>query len=383
MYIYTTHFKIFVLLCFALSVTANFKAQSNCPYNTPEFPFTTDDSWATFGWSSGLYMPVQLGGAQTLTSISFRLDNDGSSGSYTYNDIRIYLRHTVVTNFASDPGYPGTAGFTQVYSGSMVFSGTGVYTFNFNVAPSFVYNGTDQLEVLIENRGGTDNTWEEPWFDRTDDAGVGVFSGKVGWGWSWANATTISSNRRFNLQINNVTCAAYPLPVELISSEAVCEGQSSILSWSTASELNNDYFTVEVSEDGVIWREYARIDGAGSSAAKKDYEHKLDDPFNYVRLSQTDFDGTKTLLNTFSVDCSSGVKLFPNPASDIVYIVNDNDLPVTSVSIYSLAGELIEKPMISRAHGNTSVDISALLPGVYIFRLNRGGHEVCHKVVVH
>lgn len=130
MHIYTTNIKLILSLCFAMFVTSPYKAQSNCPYNTPEFPFTTDDSWATFGWSSGLYMPVQLGGAQTLTSISFRLDNDGSSASYTYNDIRIYLRHTVVTNFASDPGYPGTAGFTQVYSGSMVFSGKGVYTFN-------------------------------------------------------------------------------------------------------------------------------------------------------------------------------------------------------------------------------------------------------------
>lgn len=160
-----------------------------------------------------------------------------------------------------------------------------------------------------------------------------------------------------------------------------CDKNDVALSWSTASEKDNDFFTIEHSCDGKNWRELRIVDGSGHSSERIDYDEVFENRYTYIRLSQTDFDRTKTLLNTFSVDCSSGVQLFPNPASDIVYIVNDNDLPVTSVSIYSLAGELIEKPMISRAHGNTSVDI-ALLPGVNIFRLNRRGHEVCHKVVV-
>ena len=176
----TRKWVLFFVMLFAYS----FSFGQLCPLNTPEFPFTTDDSWSTYSWSSGLYLPVQLGGAQTMTSISFRLDNHWSWGNYTYNDIRIYVRHTAVNNFASDPGYPGTAGFTQVYSGNMTFNPTGIYTFNFNSAPSFVYNGTDQLEVLIENRGGTDNTSEEPWFDRTNATAAGIFSGKVGWGGS-------------------------------------------------------------------------------------------------------------------------------------------------------------------------------------------------------
>mgnify|MGYP007011819081 CR=1 FL=1 len=81
-------------------------AQVNCPLNTPEFPFTTDDDWNPFSWSAGLYMPSQMGGAQTMTSISFRLDNT-DWGAHTYNNVRMYLRHTAVNNYASSPGYQG------------------------------------------------------------------------------------------------------------------------------------------------------------------------------------------------------------------------------------------------------------------------------------
>ena len=57
----------------------------NCPLNTPEFPFETQDDWSgdSYSWSAGLYMPSQIGGAQTINSISYRLDNtSGAAGTY-------------------------------------------------------------------------------------------------------------------------------------------------------------------------------------------------------------------------------------------------------------------------------------------------------------
>lgn len=114
-----------LLLATSIFISSFFvSGQTDCPLNTPEFPFTTDDDWALYSWSAGLYMPFQLGGAQTLTTLSFRLDNHSPFGSYTYNNIRIYMRHTSVTNYSSSPGYPGTTGFTQVWSGNMTFSST-------------------------------------------------------------------------------------------------------------------------------------------------------------------------------------------------------------------------------------------------------------------
>lgn len=374
------------VLFFVFLFVYSFSFGQSCPLNTPEFPFTTDDDWTLYSWSSNLYMPSQLGGAQTITSVSFRLDNDFSWGNYTYNDIRVYVRHTSVNNFDSDPGYPGTAGFTQVYSGNMTFNGTGVYTFNFNVALSFVYNGTDQLEVLFENRGGSDNTVEEPWFDRTDDAGVGVYPGKVGWGGSWAAATGISSNRRFNLQINNVDCTGYPLPVELTSSNLICDNEKISIKWETASEKNNDYFTISYSEDGKNWRPVKITDGSGNSTESISYEEVLSfqtTDVSYFRLSQTDFDGTTEVLNTFTANCgsSSVLKSYPNPADDKLYISSSENLIEAKIELYDLKGNLYETIFSPTSKNSGEIDINHLASGVYTLRVTTNAVQEVVKVV--
>lgn len=118
--------KHFIII-FSLLILNQSIAQVNCPLNTPEFPIETTDDWNPYSWSAGLYLPIQMGGAQTLTFISFRLDNDACNGcsTYTYTNCRIWVRNTAVDNYASSPGYPGTAGFTEVYSGNFTFNGPG------------------------------------------------------------------------------------------------------------------------------------------------------------------------------------------------------------------------------------------------------------------
>lgn len=365
----------------------NYSFSQACPLNSPEFPFTTD--YNDYSWSSGLYMPIQLGGAQTMTSISFRLDNDWSWGNYTYNDIRVYVRHTAVDNFASDPGYPGTAGFTQVYSGNMTFNGTGTYTFNFNVAASFAYNGTDQLEVLIENRGGTDNTAEEPWFDRTNAAGSGVFPGKVGWGWSWAAATGSSSNRQFNLALqftNPGDICAYPLPVELASSNLSCDNSSVTINWETASEKNNDYFTISYSEDGKNWRPIRTIEGAGNSSSSILYEETIliqSSRVSYFRLSQTDFDGTFEILNTFSATCkeTNVLKSYPTPAFDKVYLSSSETLIDAKIEIYDLKGSKKTLSYTPTSKNTVEINVSHFASGVYTLHVTTRNQQKVLKVV--
>lgn len=343
-------------------------SQFDCPLNTPEFPFTTDDSFTNFSWSANLYTSSQMGGAQNLTSISFRLDNDACNGcaTYTYSNCKIWVRNTSIDDYATNTGYPGTAGFTEVYSGDFTFSGPGVYTMNFNVAGSFNYNGTSTFEVLFENRGGDDNTWDEPWFDRTNARTDGVFPGKVGWGFSWANAMTISSNRLFNLQINGVTCNAYALPVTLISSSLDCSKDYVSFNWSTASEINNDYFLVESSMDGINWEEESKVKGQGNSQDRIDYSARIDkdinDQVNYYRLSQVDFDGTKEYLNTHSSDCNeTEIEIYPNPFSEDVSIINFKGNTI------EVLNQLGQKQNVSILHQENSIVLNTELldSGVY------------------
>ena len=370
------------VLVFILLTFSNFQSFGQCPLNTPEFPFTTDDDFTLYSWSSNLYMSPQLGGAQTLTNVSFRLDNDFAWGNYTYSDIRIYMRNTAVSNFSSDPGYPDAAGFTQVYSGSMTFNGMGVYSYNFNVAASFAYNGTGQLEVMFEDRGGSDNTSEEPWFDRTNDAGIGVYPGKVGWGWNWASATGISSNRRFNLQINNVDCSGYPLPIELTEFEPTCEEGKVKLDWETTTEHNNDYFRIERSGNNELFETVGVVKGNGNSLTHSSYSWVDENPLRetaYYRLSQTDFDGKSETFPARSINCrvEEDVQLYPNPFENQLQLNSRHD---GVLYLMDLTGKVILEHSILA--GKNSIAISEIESAVYLAKIvSINGDEKVLKLI--
>jgi hypothetical protein len=71
-----------------------------------------------------------------------------------------------------------------------------------------------------------------------------------------------------------------------------------VINWVTATEKNNDYFTLQRSLDGFDWETIEIRKGAGTSQLSifyeyKDYSYIKDSP-NYYRLVQSDYDGTKT-----------------------------------------------------------------------------------------
>ena len=373
-----------LLLAFTVLCVIGLNAQ--CPWNTPEFPFETQ--YDLYSWSSGLYMPSQLGGAQTMTQISMRVDNVGSAGTYTYSDIHVYLRHSTSQDFSTDNNYPNPSNFIEVYSGGFTFNGTGVFTFPFNVA-NFAYNGNDNLEVFIENRGGDDHTyWYEPWFNRTNLANSGPFIGKVGSGSSFYWATQNSSLRRFNLsiQFNDVgDICSYPLPVDLLNTEISCNNNKALLNWSTATETNNNYFSLEYSDDGKAWLLLDTIKGAGNSTELLEYEVDLSIykrfKLNYVRLSQTDYDGTTEILNTFSLNCKhsqESATAYPNPFKDQVQLAFSE--PMINCTFYDVSGRTY-KVLYNTSNGVTTFNTTDLKKGVYFLEVKYATHTEKIKLV--
>ena len=105
------------------------------------------------------------------------------------------------------------------------------------------------------------------------------------------------------------------LPISLIAFEGNLLDAEVFLSWSTATEINNDYFTIERSIDGENFSELAQIDGAGNSLEFINYEFVDDLQYLdlttstlYYRLKQTDFDGQYTYSDiiAINIDRSSG-----------------------------------------------------------------------------
>lgn len=373
------------LLAFlAISVNVNAQKLKCGSYTTDEFPFETL-GYHNYSWSAGLYMPTQLGGAQTMSSITMRLDNkDG--GSFNYSNIHIYVRHTTANEYTAsshpDPNYTG--GFIKVFRGTLAFNSVGTYTFSFGTGGTsslFNYNGVDNLEVLIEDQGGSDNSWNNPWYNRTDPTPYGHNVGKVGGGWSWNNARGSSGSfREFNLAIEfnkEGDICRYPLPVELASSSLKCDKEKTKIVWQTKSELNNDYFTIEYSEDGKEWRNIKEIKGAGNSTQTIDYEVEFENnnaKTVYYRLSQTDFDGTHVKLNTFSSSCTKGEDLmvYPNPAKSLINVVIDGGINEQEIQLINSVGQVQRVSVQKDSFNSGAIDISSLPSGVYYVKYNGG-----------
>lgn len=114
--------------------------------------------------------------------------------------------------------------------------------------------------------------------------------------------------------------ASSPLPVELIEFSVVPNGKIAQISWTTASEINNDYFILEKSMDGENWRELLITNGAGNSATITRYFEVDTEPYlglSYYRLRQVDFNGEEQTFDMvplkLGVEGEEAMVVFPNP----------------------------------------------------------------------
>ena len=106
-----------------------------------------------------------------------------------------------------------------------------------------------------------------------------------------------SSNQMIYIDNFNVSSTGL-LPVELIEFKGENEGNYNILTWVTASEIDNDYFTLERCEDGVSFIPIGIVNGNNGYAIQH-YSY-IDNEISktyYYRLKQTDFNGSNTYFN--------------------------------------------------------------------------------------
>jgi hypothetical protein len=185
--------------------------------------------------------------------------------------------------------------------------------------------------------------------------------------------------------INNGTTPLNPysgtstLPVELISFTATTIEKQVMLKWITASEKNNDYFTLERSSSNKEFIAIAKIDGIGNSSAKNEY-HFIDKyPLNencYYRLRQTDFNGQNEIFTPipFSFPTSANKlkinNIFPNPFIDQFDVVlTNNDAAQVTITVFTLTGQVISKEIFNADAGSYLYHFKCpdtMFPGMYL-----------------
>jgi len=180
--------------------------------------------------------------------------------------------------------------------------------------------------------------------------------------------------------------SATVLPVELISFSASPEIENGknivVLNWVTASETNNDYFTIERSLDGVHFEVVSNIPGAGTSSDINNYYAVDQYPHSgvsYYRLKQTDFNDQSEHFDIVPVQILStlsNVSVFPNPTKEELTISFSSieKRKEYSLTIYSVVGQTVHQQTVVAEQGFNQIrcNTSGFPIGMYFLAVGCG-----------
>jgi len=264
---------------------------------------------------------------------------------------------------------PNAPPLPNISSSPWFTSGIGVYiaaanSVNINTnscTPATGTSGTnDDADILASNTGLSAN------------AGIGGFEytlclENVGTFTSDVALTSVST--LFTSTLNGFTISGTPLPSQFTNFRVENLKSKSLISFSTASETNNDYFTIERSADGRNFDAIGEIKGAGNSNQELSYEFVDESPLagiNYYRIKQTDFDGAYSYTEIRSVrHQTKKVIVSPNRTDGKLNVTSELDN--YDVVIYNTGGQEVQRHMA--LSGDQSLSIETLQAGVYFVKV--------------
>ena len=184
--------------------------------------------------------------------------------------------------------------------------------------------------------------------------------------------------------------AAIPLPVELVSFTGSSVKTGILLEWSTASEIENDYFEILRSIDGENFEVIGEVDGNGNSTELIEYEFLDRNPLggaNYYRLRQVDFDGDFEFSPVIRVDVEAGanasVTLYPNPVGNQPFNLLLEGYQSEGINgiyiLHSTDGRIIERDKIDSR--NTELSLDGEPEGLYFLKVHIGSKYYNMKII--
>lgn len=229
----------------------------------------------------------------------------------------------------------------------------------------------------------TSSTAERTYTGSATGSGIGTIT-----------SNTISSFSPFTFSSVGVQILN-PLPIELLSFTANLNTSQINLSWTTATETNNDYFTIEKSQDAQSFVKVFNVDGAGNSTSLIDYFDIDHNPYigiSYYRLKQTDFNGKTSYSNIVPVEYNPNgdpsISLFPNPtdAGATTYLsLNQLKGQEVLVVLRDIAGrEIFSKVILSNSNNELiAIDLQGTLAkGSYLITATSANQFYNKKLIV-
>ncbi len=267
-------------------------------------------------------------------------------------------------------------------------------TVSFEIQWNAGANGTTNSELSGFNRAsattyywikGQSTQWQ------TDGVNVGV---AVTGADPYIMTITFSGMQGGKEYLFSVGSAGTALPVEFSNFDATLKGNQVELKWTTESEENNDFFTVQRSADLVTWFDIAEVKGAGTTFEKNSYVAYDNAPFNglsYYRIKQTDYNGnydfSAVRKMAFSENTSDEIEIlsvFPNPFNSQLTV--QLKIPLDGnyqIQLLSLDGQLVHSDNIETKSGNFTHlinGLSALKSGNYMLLVVGNGKKASARL---
>lgn len=395
---------------------------SSDPSGCLSFRFFADGTTNRPGWTSTVTCsvapgpvpaasPQDCGGGQGITLCSDASFGGNSSGPGVVDELEF-----------GNPGVPwqGCLVSGERQSSWYYFSPSASGTMEFVINPT---NGTDDYDFAIWGPSGTDLpcpaftgqapircSYADGTITPTPATGllapnVDVSEGAGGNG--FVAPLAIVAGQLYVMCIDNFTSSASPftldftlsggasldctpLPIVLESFNGLAKETSNKLFWTTSTEVNNDYFIVEKSEDAIHWTELGRVKGAGNSNEQRNYNLVDPIPFKttYYKLSQTDYDGKKMEFKTIAVERNDNGSMvgdvfgfYPNPASDMInvqtYAEGENKL-----TIRDQTGKTVFYAIINGRTTQTVNFDNTVSNGLYFITIENEGSIQNEKIII-
>ena len=184
-----------------------------------------------------------------------------------------------------------------------------------------------------------------------------------------------------------------PLPVELVELSAKCMGDYIDINWATLSEINNDYFSIEKSNDGKTFYEIGIVSGIGNSNSYQAYsfiDYKTNSDINYYRLKQFDYNGSYNYSNIINASCNDEIEnddvvIYNSPHSkEIILSIKGTELTNYQISFIDQLGRILINEDVDFSLNNNKFSINkiGLSAGVYNISLRSDKNIITKHIVI-
>jgi hypothetical protein len=292
---------------------------------------------------------------------------------------------TFTWNAATDPIHSDqTQGYMIVRSNTGVF-GTPQDGVTYNIGDAIPGGGT--VIAHIDNTSASTYTYTDYDANTSGTFCYRVYAYRYNTDDLNGNNYHIARGRAYNTtNFVTVNCVTNPLPITLSEFSVKKDKEKSLIQWTTISEINNDYFIVERSNDAENFYEISKVKGAGNSNTILNYQVKDYSPLsgtNYYRLKQVDFDGSYTYSDikalNFEKNLSPTVYYYDNKlhinATDVIHNLQ--------IEIYDVCGKLIYQNNQYCNSNTITVNINQNLEnGMYIAVIRTEEQQNSYKFVI-